>query len=471
MIKTTYIGHACLLIQSRNCTMLTDPVWFDPHWEEINVLCPSIFIDFEKVPQVDILNISHIHMDHFDVHTLAYLRDSKILAPDVKVFAPDDDVMLEIMRELDYAEIEVVEAFKPYKIKDITLTYTPSILPGGEPPEHGFLFDDGEVTIWNQVDSVVTPQVIDYIYKFCDQIDLAHVRFETLLEGNFTFNQALKLPFVEYSSFLKMVKMLKPKFILPGSAAFRYCDEFGFLNKFSFPTSPQQFLADLAEFCPEVKGASFTHGDVAEISAQGVKILPQNSDFVRVNENDDYVVEFKPVAETPPISTLTKDKTAHEKQRQEVIKFVEEEMVEKLLENQMAEVWKHWKISYQLEVFELDGRSIIWTIDFAKEPKAVRGRTAKINLYEGIACSELYGLIQKKTNWDFVGGSAQYRTFHNVYRVSNGEFQYYLQEKKFPQPLKELFPNNREMKIEQFMKDVRRWRNKAPTAKNVAKLH
>ena len=165
MIRTTYIGHACLLIQSKNCTVLTDPVWFDPHWEEINVLFPSIILDLDKVPQVDILNISHIHMDHFDVRTLAYLRNSKILSPDVTVFAPDDDVMLEIMRELDYKEIQVVEAFKPYKIKDITLTFTPSILPAGEPPEHGFLIHDGEVTIWNQVDSVVTPPVIKYIQK------------------------------------------------------------------------------------------------------------------------------------------------------------------------------------------------------------------------------------------------------------------------------------------------------------------
>jgi len=81
MITTTYVGHACLLIQSKNCTMLTDPIWFDPHWEEINVLCPSIVLDFEKIPQVDILNISHIHMDHFDVRTLATLETQKSSPP------------------------------------------------------------------------------------------------------------------------------------------------------------------------------------------------------------------------------------------------------------------------------------------------------------------------------------------------------------------------------------------------------
>ena len=42
MIKTTLIGHASMLIQSNKTTILTDPVWFDYLWEEVNVLCPSI---------------------------------------------------------------------------------------------------------------------------------------------------------------------------------------------------------------------------------------------------------------------------------------------------------------------------------------------------------------------------------------------------------------------------------------------
>ena len=48
MIKTTLIGHACLLVQSEETTILTDPVWFDYLWEEINVLCPSIILEKNK---------------------------------------------------------------------------------------------------------------------------------------------------------------------------------------------------------------------------------------------------------------------------------------------------------------------------------------------------------------------------------------------------------------------------------------
>ena len=61
MIKTTLIGHASMLIQSKEASILTDPVWFDYLWEEINVLCPSIDLNKDKIPPVDILNISHRH--------------------------------------------------------------------------------------------------------------------------------------------------------------------------------------------------------------------------------------------------------------------------------------------------------------------------------------------------------------------------------------------------------------------------
>ena len=49
MIQTTLIGHACLYIQSEKTNILTDPVWFDYLWEEINVLCPSIILQKDKV--------------------------------------------------------------------------------------------------------------------------------------------------------------------------------------------------------------------------------------------------------------------------------------------------------------------------------------------------------------------------------------------------------------------------------------
>ncbi|MZH42551.1 MAG: hypothetical protein F3740_12245, partial [Nitrospinae bacterium] len=107
-MNVTLISHACLLIQSRDTTVLTDPVFFDYLWEECNIQCPSIDLDRSKMPKVDVLNISHRHQDHFDIRTLAYLADdSGILAPDAVVLAPRDEILLEVLSELEFKNVIV----------------------------------------------------------------------------------------------------------------------------------------------------------------------------------------------------------------------------------------------------------------------------------------------------------------------------------------------------------------------------
>ena len=112
-----------------------------------------------------------------------------------------------------------------------------------------------------------------------DKSILRTLDFFLYLEGNFTHHKALSVPFDEYSSFFKVASALRPKFVVPGSAAFRYRDELAFLNRYSFPTTPEQFLADLAAFCPDIKSSTFFSGDVAHITKDGVKIERQASRF------------------------------------------------------------------------------------------------------------------------------------------------------------------------------------------------
>ena len=459
----TLISHACILIQSRDITVLTDPVFFDYLWEECNVQCPSIDLDRSKIPKVDILNISHRHQDHFDIRTLAYLAgNTDILASDAVVLAPRDEILLEVLKELEFKNVVVVEDFKTMEIKGLTLTATPSLNKQDYFPEHGLLIHDGEVTLWNQVDTIVSPDIIKYMNSLHGQIDFAHVRYLPLLEGSFSFHNTLELPMEEYSSFLKSTTACKPKFAVPGSAGFKYCDEFGFLNQYSFPTTQEQFLRDLMDFCPDIQSSVFYPGDIAVISKEGVEIKQAASDFVKVREYDGYKLEFKPVSEVPSIRTRTKDKEEHEKQWQEIVGFIENRFVELLVEKKAVQSWVDWKVAYQLEVFGQNG-SEIWCLDFAGEDAdIIKGRIGKINLYEGIACSELYSLIKNETSWDFVGINGQYRTFKDIYRVRMREFEYWVKtDKKFPQPLTEIFPSGKEMDRIKFMRDVKRWKGKS----------
>jgi len=456
-MKTTLIGHACLLFESRETTLLSDPCLFSLHFEELNYYFPRVEIHQNKFPRPDAVYLSHRHQDHFDIRTLAYLPK------DLKILCPNDPVMLECLKELEFNDVTVVKDFEAVQVKNMTLIPTPS-LNQDYYPEHGLIIQDGEVNVWNQVDTIVSPEIIKYIHRICGRIDFAHVRFEPLLEQNFTYNKGSVLPFDEYSSFLKVAGALSPKFAVPGSAGEHFYDRAEFLNHFVFPATQEQFLADLEAFSPEIRSNSFNPGDVAEISSEGAKIHHQQSELVTRQEDDIFRTAFNPVYEVPRIRTLTEntDQRAIEKER--VISFIESDaFLEKLSQLEAMEAYKYWSIGYRLEVFD-EEHSDIWSIDFSKPPAIQKGYFGTVNLYEGIGYSELYALIEGNANWDFVGASGQYRTFHNIYRVSQGNFEFYPQDKKFSQLLTEVFPSDREMDREKYLKDVRRWKGKFDNA-------
>ncbi len=469
MIKTTLIGHACLLIQSKETTILTDPVWSEYQWEELQVLCPSIVLEKDKVPPIDVLNLSHRHQDHFDVRTLAYLaRNERIITQDTIILAPQDKLLLDVLNELEFKNIKVVTDFEPIQVKDVTLTPTPSRnqLSTSEDyyPEHGLLVNDGEVTVWNQVDTLVSPEIIENIRQLYDQIDFAHVRFVPLIEGNFSYHKQTDLPLSEYCTFLNVVKTLAPKMVVPGAAFFRYRDEIGFLNQYSFPTTVEQFIRDLTAFCPEVPCKPFLHGDVAHITEGGVRIEKQSSDFVRMQEDDSHLATFKPVMEVPAIKTQTTDPTEYDREMKVVAEFLENCLLERILNSELLGGWQHWQIVYQLEVFGQED-SQIGAIDFGHPGKPVlhKGDLGKINLYEGISSSELCALIEGTTSWDYVTLCGNYRTFSNIYRVTDGGFEIPPEDKSnyALEPLMDLFPWDSDMDRRKFMRDVKRWKGKA----------
>ena len=140
---------------------------------------------------------------------------------------------------------------------------------------------------------------------------------------------------------------------------------------------------------------------------------------------------------------------------------IQNQFMDMILKSNMISGWQHWRIVYQLEVFGQKG-SEMWSIDFGKgKPFIQEGDIGKINLYEGISSSELVALIENRTSWDFVSLCGNYRTFNNVYRISDGRFEYYPSEEieHVLEPLMDVFPSNIDMDREKYMKDVRRWKD------------
>ncbi|ODP37145.1 MBL fold metallo-hydrolase [Sphingomonas turrisvirgatae] len=75
-MRATWVGHASVLVQAAGLNILTDPIWSDtagpfdvigPH----RVSPPGI--DFDKLPKIDLIVVSHNHYDHLDLTTLKRL--------------------------------------------------------------------------------------------------------------------------------------------------------------------------------------------------------------------------------------------------------------------------------------------------------------------------------------------------------------------------------------------------------------
>lgn len=75
-ISVTNIGHATFLIQVDGLNILTDPIWAE-RASPFSFLGPKRVVkpgvEFEKLPKIDVVWISHNHYDHLDLKTLQKL--------------------------------------------------------------------------------------------------------------------------------------------------------------------------------------------------------------------------------------------------------------------------------------------------------------------------------------------------------------------------------------------------------------
>jgi L-ascorbate metabolism protein UlaG (beta-lactamase superfamily) len=82
----TWIGHATFIIQVAGLTIATDPIFGNPSSLFKRITQPGIAL--EQLPAVDVVLISHNHLDH--MHT-ASLRSITKKNPQVKIFVPLGD--------------------------------------------------------------------------------------------------------------------------------------------------------------------------------------------------------------------------------------------------------------------------------------------------------------------------------------------------------------------------------------------
>ena len=108
-MHVTFVGHATTLIQVDGQNILTDPIWSE-RASAVSFAGPQRYvppgIEFDDLPRIDVVVISHDHYDHLDLPTLRRLRDhfDPIFVVGLGQAGPLHDAGIERTVELDWGQ-------------------------------------------------------------------------------------------------------------------------------------------------------------------------------------------------------------------------------------------------------------------------------------------------------------------------------------------------------------------------------
>ena len=77
-MRLTWLGHACHLVEIDGVRVLTDPWLTDPIFGGHIERDPDLTFGVEDLPRVDVLALTHGHLDHFNAPSLARMPDKSI---------------------------------------------------------------------------------------------------------------------------------------------------------------------------------------------------------------------------------------------------------------------------------------------------------------------------------------------------------------------------------------------------------
>lgn len=82
-LHATWLGHSTVLLKANGFTILTDPVFSNRVGLNMGPMTVGIkriveaAVEFENLPPIDLILLSHAHMDHFDLPSLRQLENKR----------------------------------------------------------------------------------------------------------------------------------------------------------------------------------------------------------------------------------------------------------------------------------------------------------------------------------------------------------------------------------------------------------
>lgn len=360
-MRATLLGHATWLVEAGGATILTDPVLSDPFEEGTVTACPAREVFADRLPALDALYISHRHLDHFHLPTLAALPKA------LPVFCPDDPLLQRELRELGYTDLRELTPFSRHTLRGATLMAVPGVSETFR--EYGLVVSDESGVLLNQVDTPLTGATIDRMRAEIGRPVDVHIAMFACQD--FTFFEGKKRDLAElHATNLSAALRIGARKVVPGAAGFRFVDALDWLNPHLFPISHARFLRDLDRLSGGAgRGMLALPGDVIEVSADEIRRQPQAAAFVRMTggDSDLHRISHDPTAPVPALHDDNEHGYPLDFLRRFVSSYVQQ-VIPALLSQAggdpvVAEYRQH-RVPYYLEVVFPDGGREGWMFRF-----------------------------------------------------------------------------------------------------------
>jgi hypothetical protein len=414
-VKLALIGHASWLVDTPDTRILFDPLLFDPNQADCYEVHPSRRVHLTELADVDVVVVSHRHIDHFDVRSLCSL------AKTATVLSPRDPLIVKALETIGFAKVRVIEDWDRVHCRGTTIVATPSRNPV---PEHGFVVSDGRHTIWNQVDTQVAPETATEVNRVYGRLDVLIAPWQPLLELKFQLNESTSFPHQAYADLIRQACGCATKVLIPGANGFRYGRRSRWLNRIAFPVARDRFAEDVRRALPPEDTAIHQvnpgdeivcHGDAPEIGRQTATVASSAS-------GEEGLVAFCPV---DPFQDLFRDRVSLTTAECGVSSIIDD--LDRFIQRELANgssplcAYGQWKVRYQLIVcFEAGNLFVNW--DFAHGARRVDGRNLGATATSIIDGRILQALASGACSWEEAYHSGGWRFFQSVAVVSPTDY-------------------------------------------------
>ena len=408
------LGHASLIFRVGPLVIYMDPIFDDPHHDGLFEIYPNRSIDPNLLPTPTHILISHRHFDHFDINTLARLDRS------LPVIIPADPMMRDALKRLGFSDITEVSDYERLTLQSVELYFTPSEL---KLPEHGVVISFNGVSVWNQVDTMLSDEDLARVVDQFGSFDMVIAPWQPLLEAVVQHNQPLVFPIAEYCRFLVKAARCKGQLTVPGANGFRYRKPYDWQNTLCFPATRERFMQDLEHliaFDPSRQVAPNDSGD---------HWVFENGRFHKLSEQVSGVTRhhdwhYEDLVFQPGLTAIVGSKQVRQSGRgseslSQILERLEDLVNKKMTQDPEAfKELKAWDVVYQITV--CDGEETCsFHIPFAADtPQAVPGTSPYATMTTTVNAWALLDLLDHRTSWDHLVHSGAYRTHQTVFRLA-----------------------------------------------------